>query len=193
MLLHFIFVIKEEDLEKRKQEFEYVKKMAQFYKIWIKKNFSKDFEVQCDEMITKRRSIFQRLDIHTLVKDHQERGQDIYHFYLCHFKPFWTDCTCEGYHAENFGMVWWRPPKDQSDFLFLAEKNCTTVSHEISHELLRQNGHKKFIETVHDVWTKHFYDNLPFEQYDRNFEKTNDKPMFLTIDTSTFRTNTNLF
>ncbi|EPA05876.1 hypothetical protein BG20_I1458 [Candidatus Nitrosarchaeum limnium BG20] len=41
MILHFIFVVKEEDLEKRKPEFEYVKQMANFYKVWIKKNLTK--------------------------------------------------------------------------------------------------------------------------------------------------------
>jgi len=111
MLLHFIFVIKDLDLDKRDKEFEYVKQMAQFFKIWIKSNFGKDFEVQCDQMITEPRSLFQKLDTSTLLKDHRTRGEDIYHFYLCHFRPLWTDCTCEGYHAENFGMVWWQQPK----------------------------------------------------------------------------------
>ena len=187
MILHFIFVVKEEDREKRKLEFEYIKQMANFYKVWIKEKFGKDFEIQCDELITKPRSLFQKLDTHTLLKDHEQRGTQIYHFYLCHFKPLWTDCTCEGYHAENFGMIWWQPPKDPSDTLFLAEKNCTTVSHVLTHELLRASRHKKFIEDVHDVWTKHFYDQLHFEQYGVNFEKTEGKPMFLTIDTSTLK------
>ena len=31
MLLHFIFVIKEEDFEHRKEEFEYVKSLAEFF------------------------------------------------------------------------------------------------------------------------------------------------------------------
>ncbi|MFB5628451.1 MAG: hypothetical protein ACE5RR_00790, partial [Nitrosarchaeum sp.] len=85
---------------------------------------------------------------------------------------------------ENFGMIWWQPPKDPSDTLFLAEKNCTTVSHVLAHELLRVSGNKKFIVSVHDVWTKHFYDQLHFEQYGANFESTDGKPEFLTIDTS---------
>ena len=186
MLLHFIFLIKETDLEKRKKEFAYVKQMAQFYKIWIKNNFSKDVDVKCDEMISKS-SLLERLDTNRLLQDHRERGENIYHFYLCHFRPFWTDCTCEGYSAENFGMTWWQTPKKQDDILFLAEKNCTVVSHEIAHELLRQEGNKNFVDIVHDVWTKHFYANLPFEQYGKNFEKTNSIPSFLTIDTSSFR------
>lgn len=187
MLLHFIFVIKEEDLEKRKKEFEYIQKMAKFYQFWIKKKFSKDFEIQCDEMIVKKRNILQRIDIHTLVQDHRQRGKDIYHFYLCYFRPFWTDCTCEGYHAENFGMVWWTQPKEQSDVASLVMKNCPVVSHELAHELLRQTKYKKFIEDVHDVWTKHFHADLPFEQYDEKFALVKNNPMFMAIDTSSFR------
>ena len=184
MILHFIFVIKEEDRSKRQFEFEYVKKMGQFYKKWIKDKFDKDYEVQCDELITTPRNILQRLDTHTLLRDHQQRGNDIYHFYLTHFKPWWTDCTCEGYHAENFGMVFWQRPKEKDDTLFLAEKNCTTVSHELLHELLRISGHKKFIQAVHDIWTKHLFEQLEFEQFGEDFQKTNGKPMFLTMDTS---------
>ena len=184
MILHFIFVVKEEDIEKRKFEFEYIKKMSQFFKAWIKEKFGRDYEIQCDQLITTPRSIFQRLDTHTLLSDHKQRGDDIYHFYLCHFKPFWTDCTCEGYHAENFGMTFWQSPKEPNDTLFLAEKNCTTVSHEIVHELLRLSGHKKFIHDVHDVWTKHFYEQLEFDQYGEDFKQTDNKPMFLTINTS---------
>ena len=187
MLLHFIFVIKEEDIQKRKSEFEYIKKMAQFYKKWINDNFGLDYEIQCDELITKPRSIFQKLDTHTLVRDHEQRGKETYHFYLTHFKPLWTDCTCEGYHAENFGMIFWQKPNVSDDVLFLAEKNCTTVSHEIIHEMLRLKGNKKYIHEVHDVWTKHFYEQLEFQQYGEDFESTDEKPMFLTMDVSKFK------
>ena len=184
MLLHFIFVIKDSDLGQRQKEFDYVKQLAQFFKIWIKENFDKEFDTQCDEMITKPRGFLQKLDTSTLLKDHSTRGEHIFHFYLCHFRPFWTDCTCEGYHAENFGMIWWQKPKNKDDLTFIVEKNCTTISHELAHELLRQNKNKNFIELVHDVWTQHLFANLPFQQYDKNFEKTNNKPLFLTIDVS---------
>ncbi len=193
MILHFIFVVKEEDREKRQFEFEYIKKMSQFYKVWIKEKFGRDYEIQCDELITKPRSIFQRLDTNTLVRDHEQRGNDIYHFYLTHFRPLWTDCAgCEGYHAENFGMVFWQPFKESNDSLFLAEKNCTTVSHELLHELLRISKHKKFIEEVHDIWTKHLFEQLEFEQYGEDFQKTDGKPMFLTMDTSELNLKNNL-
>ncbi len=193
MILHFIFVIKEEDREKRQFEFEYIKKMSQFYKVWIKEKFGTDYEIQCDELITKPRSIFQRLDTHTLVRDHEQRGNDIYHFYLTHFRPFWTDCAgCEGYHAEHFGMVLWQPLKESNNTLFLAEKNCTIVSHELLHELLRISKHKKYIEDVHDIWTKHLFEQLEFEQYGEDFKKTDGKPMFLTMDTSQLNLEKNL-
>ena len=184
MILHFIFVVQEAEREKRQFEFEYVKKMSKFYKVWLKEKFGNDYEVRCDEMVTSPRSIFQRLDTPALVRDHQQRGKDIYHFYLTHFKPWWTDCTCEGYHAENFGMAFWQTPKEPNDTLFLAEKNCTTVSHELIHEQLRIAGHKKFIHDVHDIWTKHFYEQLEFDQYGEDYEKTDDKPVFLTMNTS---------
>ncbi|MDH3656975.1 MAG: hypothetical protein OEM77_02440 [Nitrosopumilus sp.] len=184
MILHFIFVVKEEDREKRQFEFEYIKKMSQFYKVWIKEKFGIDYEIQCDELVTKPRSILQKLDTHILVRDHEQRGKSIYHFYLTYFRPLWTDCTCEGYTAENFGLVFWNIPKESNDTLFLAEKNCTTVSHELLHELLRISGHAKFMQEVHDIWTKHIYEQLEFEQYGEDFQKTDGKPMFLTMDTS---------
>jgi|TARA_B100000949_G_scaffold39879_1_gene33831 hypothetical protein len=183
MLLHFIFVIKDKELGQRELEFEYIKRMAQFFKIWIKKKFSLDFDIQCDQMITKPRIILQRLDTHSLLKDHRERGEDVYHFYLCHFRPLWTDCTCEGYHAENFGMIKWVAPPNQDDMLFLAEKNCAVVSHEIAHELLRQSGYKRFMEDIHEVWGKHLFGDFPFEQYGEDFEITSKNPSFLTLDT----------
>jgi hypothetical protein len=161
--------------------------MAQFYKKWIKDTFSQNIDVQSDQMITEKRSVLQRIDTATLLDDHRSRGREIFHFYLCNFRPLWTDCTCEGYYAENFGMVFWQRPKDDDSVLFLAEKNCTTVSHELSHEFLRQKKLKNQAERVHEVWTKHLFNGLPFEQYGKNFEQTKNDPYFLTIDASGFR------
>lgn len=184
MILHFIFVIKQEDRQERQSEFEYVKKMAQFYKHWIKEKFGRDYEIRCDELITEPRGILQRLDTHTFVRDHERRGKDIYHFYLTFFRPLWTDSLCDGYHAENFGLAFWKKPKESDDVLFLAEKNCTTVSYELLHELMRQSGRKRYVQEVRDVWTKHFYEQLEFEQYGEDFKTTDGKPMFLTMNTS---------
>ena len=124
MLLHFIFVVREEDLHKRRQEFEYVEKMAKFYQAWMWDKFKRRYDVRCDEMITKPRSLLQRIDTHTLLNDHKHRGAETYHFYLTHFRPTWTDCTCEGYHAENFGMIFWNPPGDADGELFLQKRTA---------------------------------------------------------------------
>ena len=53
---------------------------------------------------------------------------------------------------------------------FLAEKNCTAISHEIAHELLRQSGYKRYIEDVHDTWQQHLFEAIPFEQYGEDFD-----------------------
>ena len=90
------------------------------------------------------------------------------------------------YYAENFGMIRWEKPKSQTDTLFLAEKNCTAVSHEIAHELLRQSRYKRYIEDVHDTWQQHLFEAIPFEQYGEDFELTSKKPSFLTLDTTMF-------
>jgi hypothetical protein len=187
MLLHFIFLVIKDELDQRAREFQYIEQMSQFYKKWIHQTFTKEIDVQCDRMITEKQSLLRRIDTSTLLEDHKKRGQETFHFYLCNFRPLWTDCTCEGYYAENFGIALWQKPKDENDILFLAEKNCTVVSHELSHEFLRQKKFKKHADLIHDVWSKHLFDGLPFEQYGKNFEPTKDSPYFLTIDTSGFR------
>ena len=48
--------------------------------------------------------------------------------------------------------------------------------------MLRRSNYKRYIEDVHDVWTKHLFANLPFIQYDENFLQTKSKPKFLTMD-----------
>jgi hypothetical protein len=53
--------------------------------------------------------------------------------------------------------------------------------------MLRIKGHKKYIHDVHDVWTKHFYDQLEFQQYGEDFQSTEGKPLFLTMDISNFK------
>lgn len=161
--------------------------MSQFYKKWIKNTFSLDIEVQCDQMIVPKQSLLRRLDTSILIEDHKKRGKEIFHFYLCNFRPLWTDCLCEGYYTENFAMVLWQKLKNENELLLTCQKNCTVVSHELSHEFLRQQKIKKQFEIVHDVWSKHIFDNLPFEQYGKNFEPTKNDSYFLTIDTSNFR------
>jgi hypothetical protein len=187
VLLHFIFLVKEEELEQRKWEFEYVTKMAQFYKVWIKDTFGQKLDVQSDEMIVRSGQRFQLVDVPTILDDHRSRGEDTFHFYLTYFRPLWTDCTCEGYFAENFGMVWWQKSPQKNDINFLMELNCTKVSHELTHEFLRQRGYKNYKELVHDIWDKHLFASLPFEHYDANYAKTQKDALFATLDTSSLR------
>jgi hypothetical protein len=187
MLLHFIFLVKEEDLDQRKWEFEYIKKMAQFYKTWIEKVFSKKVEIQVDEMIVRTRGRFRIVDTPALLEDHESRGNDIFHFYLTYFRPIWTDCTCEGYFADNFGMVQWIKSPQRDDLKYLMETNCPKVSHELAHEFLRQAGFKNYKELIHDVWDKHIFASLPFEHYDADHKQTEKETLFATIDTSSLR------
>ena len=56
------------------------------------------------------------------------------------------------------------------------------MSHEICHEMLRRQHYKRYIEDVHDIWTRHLFDNFPFIQYDENFSMSNKKPKFLTMN-----------
>ena len=49
--------------------------------------------------------------------------------------------------------------------------------------MLRQQNYKRYIEDVHDIWTKHLFSNFPFIQYDENFLVTDKKPKFLAINT----------
>ncbi len=187
MLLHFIFLVKEEDLDNRKWEFEYITKIAQFYKTWIEKTFSKKVEVQADEMIAKSGGRFRIVDTPTLLDDHADRGRNTFHFYLTYFRPLWTDCTCEGYFADNFGMVQWSKSPQRDDLKFLMEVNCPKISHELAHEFLRQAGYKNYKELVHDIWDKHLFASLPFEYYDENHKQTEKDALFATIDTSSLR------
>ncbi len=187
MLLHFIFLVKEEELESRKWEFQYIEKMADFYKTWIEKTFSINVDVKSDEMIVKSGGRFRLMDTSVILEDHESRGENIFHFYLTYFRPLWTDCTCEGYFAENFGMIWWQKSPQRDDIEFLREKNCTKVSHELTHEFLRQLRYKNYKELVHEIWDKHLFASLPFEYYDANHKKTEKNPLFATLDTTSIK------
>ena len=187
MILHFIFLVKEEDIDNRKWEFEYITKMAHFYKVWIEKTFSQNVDIQVDEMIVRSGGRLRIIDTPTLLEDHADRGRDIFHFYLTYFRPLWTDCTCEGYFAENFGMVLWSKSPQKDDLTFLMETNCPKVSHELAHEFLRKKGYKNYKELVHEIWDKHLFASLPFEHYDVDYKQTEKDALFATIDTSSLR------
>jgi len=188
VLLHFIFLVKEEELEERKWEFQYVEKMAGFYKSWIERVFSKKVDVQSDEMIVRSGNRPLIMDTPILLDDHSSRGEQIFHFYLAYFRPLWTDCTCEGYFAENFGMIWWQKSPKKGDIEFLREKNCTKVSHELAHEFLRMAKFKNYKEIVHEIWDKHLFASQPFEHYDASYKRSENDALFATLDTSSLKT-----
>ncbi len=161
--------------------------MANFYKTWIENTFSVTVDVKSDEMIVRSGGRFRLMDTSVILEDHASRGEDIFHFYLTFFRPLWTDCTCEGYFAENFGMIWWEKSSQINDINFLRDKNCTKVSHELAHEFLRQIKYKNYKELVHDIWDKHLFASLPFEYYDINHKKTEKDPFFATLDTTSIK------
>jgi len=73
VLVHFIFVIKQDELEKRSWEFEYISRMTQFYKSWIEKTFSAKVDVKTDQMLVKPGRLFNRVDVNSLLEDHRKR------------------------------------------------------------------------------------------------------------------------
>ena len=189
--LFFIYVAKNEDWQKRQQEdWDYVSSMSRFFKWWARRYFDVDIPVEADILPVIPGKLFDRMSLAYLIRDHEERGTDVLHFYLAYFKPFWTDCNTEGYAAKNLGISWWeRPPDGASDAQrvdLFTEKNCPRVSHILAHELLRAKGKskKQYFGTVHDMWDKHVYDNLPFLYFDSHFKKVSkdSSHRFVTLD-----------
>ncbi|CAI9831611.1 conserved hypothetical protein [Nitrosopumilaceae archaeon] len=180
MLLHFIFMAKEGDVDRRGPEFEYVRGMAGFYGRWLKDELGVTYETRCDLMPTRPRGMLERLDTHVLLRDHAARGGGAHRMYLAHFHPLWTDCTCEGYHAEDFGMAFWPEPRDDGGLA----RNCSVVSHVLLHEVLRRRGEREHARKVHDLWTKHLFDDLPFLMYDAEYERTDADPVYMAMDVS---------
>ncbi|MDI1495156.1 MAG: hypothetical protein K8823_462 [Cenarchaeum symbiont of Oopsacas minuta] len=171
------------ELETRTSEYTYVRRMANFYSSWLYENFNEDFDIICDQMAVDKRGLLNRIDTHTLLQDHKLRGSDTLHFYLTNFRPTWTDCTCEGYYAENFGMsLWLRPKKDDDVDEFCAEKNCPIVSHVLCHEMLRRSGYRRHEQDVHEIWMKHYHGGFALKTYGKDHLETKEKPLFTTID-----------
>jgi len=75
---------------------------------------------------------------------------------------------------------------------FYADKNCTRVSHVLTHEILRMKGkpRKVYFDEVHELWDKHMYDLLPFQYYNNKFERvSNNNPYsFVAIDPQRIKT-----
>jgi hypothetical protein len=189
--LYFIYVAKNEEWEMRqKEDWDYVESMSRFFRWWAKRYFEVDMPVEADILPVIPGRLFDRMSLAYLIRDHEGRGNDVLHFYLAYFKPFWTDCNTEGYTAKNLGVSWWQRPAEETSeserLNLFVEKNCPRVSHILAHELLRVKGKtkKQYFGDVHDLWDKHIYDNLPFLYFDSHFKKVNKASSykFVTLD-----------
>ena len=191
--LFFIYVAKNEEWQQRqKDDWDYVYSMARFYHWWIKHYFHMDFTVDADILPVIPGKLFDRMSVNYLVRDHNQRGKTIHHFYLAYFRPFWTDCQTEGYSSENFGMIYWRRPDTISSDIqcakFFADTNCAKVSHVLSHELMRIKGQKRkeYFDMIHDLWNRHVYKDLSYNYYNERFIRVSQGSpyRFATLDIS---------
>jgi hypothetical protein len=191
--LFFIYVAKNEDWKQRYEEdWNYVSSMTRFFKWWIKHEFDIDITLEADILPIIPGKIFDRPSLAYLLKDHSERGNSVFHFYLPYFKPLWTDCRpLDGYHADNFGMVTWHRPKhlysssDENEKYF-ADNNCAQISHILSHEFLRRSDKKRkvYFDDIHKLWNLHLDGSEQFLYYNRHFKRVSQSGgyKYITID-----------
>jgi len=191
--LFFIYVAKNEEWQQRqKEDWDYVFSMSRFFHWWIKRYFQMDFSVYADILPVITGKLFDRMSIGYLARDHNQRGNAIYHMYLAYFKPFWTDCHTEGYSSDNFGMIYWERPESNISNTqrnkFFADINCTKVSHILSHEVMRIKGRRRRenFELIHNLWDRHICNALPYTYYNERFmEVKHDSTYnFATLDSS---------
>lgn len=189
--LFFIYVAKNDEWQRmQKEDWDYVASMARFFRWWMHRYFDFDLTVEADILPVIPGKLFDRMSLAYLIRDHSERGSDVLHFYLAYFKPFWTDCNTEGYTAKNLGIAWWQrlaeAKPEPERFAFYAKVNCPRVSHILAHEILRMKGKKKaaYFTTVHDLWTRHEHDHLPYLYFDSQFKRVHkgNEFKFATLD-----------
>jgi hypothetical protein len=189
--LFLIYVAKEKEWQQMElEDWGYVSAMARFFKWWAQRYFGISLSVHADILPIVPGKLFDRTSIAYLIRDHSERGQETFHFYLAYFKPLFTDCNTEGYTAPSIGIAWWqRPAGNLSEiqrYSFYADNNCPRVSHVLAHELLRMKGKTKkdFFGKVHEIWDRHVYNVEPFLYYDNQFKRVSgvDSYRFVTLN-----------
>jgi hypothetical protein len=177
--------------ERYEKDWDYVSSMSRFFKWWIKRQFGEDVSVDADILPVIPGKLFDRMSLAYLLRDHNQRGSSTFHFYLAYFKPMWSDCKLDTYHSDNFGLATWRRPKtfsslDDVNARYFADNNCAKISHLISHEFLRRQKKKRkiYFDAVHNLWSSHVNDSIPFLYYDRQFHKVtkNSEYRYITID-----------
>ena len=82
----------EEWKQRYEEDWNYVSSMTRFFKWWIKHEFDIDITLEADILPVIPGKIFDRPSLAYLLKDHSDRGNSVFHFYLPYFKPLWTDC-----------------------------------------------------------------------------------------------------
>lgn len=175
--LFFIYVAKKDEWQRLEAEdWGYVSGMARFFKWWIRRYFGFDISVEADILPVIPGKLFDRMTLALFLRDHEERGKDVYHFYLTPFRPFFTDCRTEGYSTENFGLAQWNRPKEGGEAARLAMfsgENCPRVSHVLSHEIMRMQGRKRkeYFDDVHKLWDKHIDKGKPYMYFDSQFKR----------------------
>lgn len=188
--LFFIYVARNDQWERlQAEDWGYVSSMARFFKWWIKRYYDYDIAVEADILPVVPGKLFDRMSLALLLRDHEGRGTDTYHFYLAGFKPFFTDCKTEGYTTDNFGMAFWQRPEEGGEtkrFAHFASHNCPRVSHVLSHEILRMSGRskKQYFEEVHRLWAQHMDKRKPFLYFDGQFKRVtaDSSYRFATLD-----------
>ncbi len=181
----------EEWKQRYEEDWTYVSSMTRFFKWWIKHEFHTDVAIETDILPVIPGKIFDRMSIAYLLKDHTDRDDSIFHFYLSYFNPWWTDCRIDGYHAENFGLVTWHRPKRLSSISYenekyFADNNCAQISHVISHEFLRRSVKKRkiYFDSIHNLWDRHMNGTESYLYYSRQFNRVPESSeyRYVTID-----------
>lgn len=187
MNLRFIYVTRSNEYkENLRNDWFYVYQMSKFFRWWLRKKFALYYTVNADVLVVTKTPLMRfRFGMRELMKHHQEKGVENYHFYISYFKPVWTDCSA-GFFTDNMGLIQWKKHTETMDkYRFFAIENCARISHILLHEVGRQKHYdnKKFKEQIHEQWDKHVYDVESYELYDRKFKLVteNDEFMFATM------------
>ncbi len=187
MNLHFVYVSRSDEYkEKMRDAWPYICQMAKFYHWWLQKKFNLYYTVNVDVLVVEKARLMRfRFGMSDLMKHHEEKDEDRYHFYLSYFKPIWTDCSA-GFFTDNMGLIQWKDHYAEVEkHRFFALENCARVSHVLLHEVGRQKHYdnKTFKEEIHEQWDKHLYGVEEFEFYDQKFKLVTDKEdwMFATM------------
>lgn len=184
-MLHFIYLVSDRWKDHLRYEWLYVYRMAKFYRYWLKKSLRLHYDVKCSAMVVDASRLTRwRFGMQDIIKDHKEKGENNYHIYLSYFKPLLSDCSV-GYYLDRIGLVKWRYYEGNNDLVkFLAEENCSKVSHIILHEVarnMRKEERKKYYDAIHEQWDRHIMNIDEFEYYNERYERVSKSSNFMFV------------